>query len=103
MEIGTYYLHRKNYHGALDRFKEATTTDPYYAPGYLGLGKVYDKLGLRQKALVNYRRYLELLPSQKQDEEAKDVHRAIDRLEKGANSSSAPPAITGEEKNVPHN
>jgi tetratricopeptide (TPR) repeat protein len=51
------------------------------------MAKVYDHLGLRQKALENYRKYLDLLPSTKQAEEARDVHKAIARLEKKLKSS----------------
>jgi tetratricopeptide (TPR) repeat protein len=81
VDIGNFYLRRKNYRAALSRFQEAVGTDPYYAPAYLGLGKVYDRIGLRQKALGAYQKYLDELPSDKQAEEAKDVHKAIDRLE----------------------
>jgi tetratricopeptide (TPR) repeat protein len=81
VEVGDFYLRRKKYRAALSRYKEAVKVDPYYAPGYLGLGKVYDKIGLKEKALESYRKYLDMLPSSKQAEEAKDVHEAIARLE----------------------
>ncbi len=86
VEIGNFYLRRKDYKGALSRFEEATRTDPNYAPAYLGLGKVYEKTGARQKALEAYQRYLDLLPSDKDAEDAKEVHRAMDRLRKSAAS-----------------
>jgi tetratricopeptide (TPR) repeat protein len=82
VEIGDFYLMRKSFRAALSRYQEAVKTDPYYAPGYLGLGKVYDRLGLKQKALDAYRKYLDLLPSAKDAEEAKEVHKAIARLER---------------------
>ena len=82
MEIANYYFRTKKYHAALSRYQEAVTTDPYYPDGYLGLGKTYEKIGLKHKALTAYQKYLDLLPSEKQAEEAKDVHRAIERLEK---------------------
>lgn len=93
VEIGDFYFKRKRYAGALSRYKEAVRSDPHYAPAYLGLGKVYDRIGLKQKALENYQRYLDELPSKKQADEAKDVHRAIERLEmklgrKGVKASS---------------
>lgn len=87
VEIGKFYLRRKDYKGALSRFEEAVHTDPSYAPAYLGLGKVYEKTGVRQKALDAYQRYLELLPSDKDAEDAKEVHRAIDRLRKSTASA----------------
>lgn len=83
VEIGNFYLRRKNYRGALSRFQEAVQTDPEYAPGYLGLGKVSEKLDLKQQALAAYQRYLDLLPSDRDAEEAKGVHQAITRLEHG--------------------
>jgi tetratricopeptide (TPR) repeat protein len=82
VEVGIYYLRRKKYVAALSRFQEAVKTDPYYPPGYLGLGKVYEKIGLKQKALDAYRKYLDTLPSTKEAEEAKEVHEAIARLER---------------------
>jgi len=92
VEIGNFYLRRKRYRAALSRFQEAAQTDPYNPEAHLGMGKVYDLLGLRQKALENYRKYLDLLPSAKQAEEARDVHKAIARLEKklkGSRSSAS--------------
>jgi tetratricopeptide (TPR) repeat protein len=82
VEIGRFYMRRGNYRGALSRFEEARDTDPNYAPAYLGLGKVYEKLGLKQKSLDAYRKYLDELPSDKDAMEARGAHRAIARLEK---------------------
>jgi tetratricopeptide (TPR) repeat protein len=82
VEVGNFYLRRKRYRAALSRFQEAAKTDPYYAPSYLGMGNVYDRLGLKQKALENYRKYLDLLPSSKEAEEARDIQKAINRLER---------------------
>jgi tetratricopeptide (TPR) repeat protein len=82
VEIGNFYLRRKKYQGALSRFEEAIHSDPYYAPAYLGLGKVYEKLGKDDQALDAYEKYLDLLPSDKDAEDAKSAHRAIDRLRK---------------------
>jgi tetratricopeptide (TPR) repeat protein len=94
VEIGDFYFRTKKYNAALGRFEEAVATDPYYAAGYLGLGKTYEKLGLKHKALASYQKYLDLLPSEKQAEEAKSVHEAIERLEKalGGKSTAAPNA-----------
>ena len=80
-------MRRKDYRGALSRFEEAAQTDPNYAPAYLGLGKVYEKTGARRKALDAYQRYLDLLPSDKDAEGAKEVHRAMERLRKSAAST----------------
>lgn len=81
VDIGDFYFRRKDYPGALSRYIEATRTDPDYAPGYLGLGKCYDKMGKWGKALAAYQQYLNALPSQKQADEAVAVHKSIHRLE----------------------
>lgn len=89
VEIGNFYFRRKNYAAALSRYKEAVQTNPNYAIAYLGLGKVYEKIGLKRKALEAYQQYLDELPSTKQAEEAKEVRESIARLEKEAGKSSA--------------
>jgi tetratricopeptide (TPR) repeat protein len=86
VEIGDFYLRRKKFNAALSRFQEALRTDPHYAPAYRELGKVYEKMGLRQKALDAYRKYLDELPSAKDAREAKTIHKAIARLEKELSS-----------------
>jgi tetratricopeptide (TPR) repeat protein len=92
VEIGDFYFRRKSYRGALSRYQEAIHTDPGYAPAYLGLGKVYEKMGLKKKALKAYQRYLDELPSEKQADEAKDVHRAIERLKREVGNPRANPS-----------
>jgi tetratricopeptide (TPR) repeat protein len=92
VEIGDFYLRRKKFKAALSRFQEALQTDPYYAPAYRELGKVYEKMGFWQKSLDAYRKYLDELPSAKDAREAKSIHKAIARLQKdivaeGPNSS----------------
>jgi tetratricopeptide (TPR) repeat protein len=82
VEIGDFYLSRKKYKAALSRFQEALQTDPHYAPAYRELGKVYEKMGFWQKALDAYRRYLDELPSAEDAREAKNIHKAIARLQK---------------------
>jgi tetratricopeptide (TPR) repeat protein len=97
VEIANFYFRTKKYNAALSRYQEAVTTDPYCAAGYLGLGKTYEKVGLKHKALAAYQKYLDLLPSAKQAEEAKSVHQAIERLEKslGIKSAAANPSAKG--------
>ena len=87
VEVGDFYFKRKRYAGALSRYKEAVQADPHYAPAYHGLGKVYERMGLKQKALEAYQRYLDELPSKKQADEAKEVQRAMERLQQSMNKS----------------
>jgi tetratricopeptide (TPR) repeat protein len=81
VEIGDFYLKRKKYKAALSRFQEALQTDPHYAPAYRELGRVYERMGSWQKSLDSYRKYLDELPSAKDAREAKDIHKAIARLQ----------------------
>jgi tetratricopeptide (TPR) repeat protein len=83
VEVGNFYLKRRAYRAAASRFEEAIQSRADYAPAYLGLGKTYEKMGLKHKALSAYQQYLDLLPSDKDAEDAKDVHRAIARLRAG--------------------
>lgn len=80
VEIGNFYLRRKDYRGALSRFKEALKTNSDYAPAYLGLGKAYDKMGFKQDALADYQKYLDNLDSERQADHARRVQRAMNRL-----------------------
>lgn len=82
VEIGDFYFRRKKYRAALDRYQEAATTSPHYPGAYLGLGKAYEKIGFKQKALASYQRYLDELPSTKDALEAKDAQKAVARLER---------------------
>jgi tetratricopeptide (TPR) repeat protein len=81
-EVGNFYLHKGNLKAALSRFQEAIQADPQYAPAHLGLGKVYEKMGHKQKALDAYQHYLDELPSAKQAQQAKDVQSAVERLKR---------------------
>ena len=86
VEIGNFYLRRKKYNGAISRFQEAIQENSSYAPAYLGLGKAYENIGLKQKALEAYKKYLDALPSEKAALEAKDAQRAVARLEQEVKS-----------------
>jgi tetratricopeptide (TPR) repeat protein len=82
VEIGEFYLHKKAYRGALSRFREAVRDDPDYAPGYLGLAQVYEKLGRKREALAAYEEFLDKLPSERDAQRAKGAHKAIKRLKR---------------------
>ncbi|HEX5481112.1 MAG TPA: tetratricopeptide repeat protein [Terriglobia bacterium] len=82
VEIGNFYLRKKDYRGALSRFEEAVRTNPDYAPAYLGMGHVYEKMGLNRKALKAYEKYLDELPSDEDAARAKSVHKSIARLKR---------------------
>ena len=88
-QIGNFYLRRKKYKGAISRFSEAIQEDSSYAPAYLGLGRAYENTGLKQKALEAYKQYLDALPSEKAALEAKDVQRAVARLDQELKTPAA--------------
>ena len=93
VEAGNVYLKRGALPGALSRFQEALKDNPHYAPAYLGLGKVYERMKQDRKALDAYQRYLDELPSAKEAAEAHEAHHAIERLKKQMerhNSASNP-------------
>ncbi len=81
VEIGIFYLKKKNYKAALSRFLEAIKTNPLYPPAHRQLGKVYEKLGKKEEALKAYKAHLESLPSSEEAEKAINVRKAISRLE----------------------
>jgi tetratricopeptide (TPR) repeat protein len=82
VEAGNVYLHKGALEGALSRFQEALKDNPHYAPAYLGLGRVYERMKQKQKAVDAYLRYLDELPSAKDAAEAREAQRAIVRLKK---------------------
>ncbi|MGA3164603.1 MAG: tetratricopeptide repeat protein [Terriglobia bacterium] len=90
VEVGNYYLRRNKVEAALSRFQEAFRVNPHYAPAYLGLGKVYERMGLKQKALEAYKHYLDELPSAKDAAEAKDAQRAMARLQREVGPRDSP-------------
>ena len=92
VEIGNVYLKKGDIKGALSRFQEAVKDNPHYAPAYLGLGKVYERMKEKPKALEAYQRYLVELPSAKDAAEAKDAQRAVARLQKEV----GPKAVTSD-------
>lgn len=91
VEIGDFYFRRKKYSGALSRYEEASRDDPDYAPAYFGMGKAYEKMGRKREALASYQKYLDVLPSKKQADEATDAHRAIRNLEQELNPTHKTP------------
>ena len=90
VEVGNYYLRRNKVEAARSRFQEAVRINPHYAPSYLGLGKVYERMGLKQKALEAYKHYLDELPSAKDAVEAKDAQRAMARLQREVGPRNRP-------------
>ena len=88
VEVGNFYLRQGNLSAARSRFEEALKDNSHYAPAYLGLGKVYERMKQKQKALDAYQRYLDELPSSQAAADAKDAQRAVVGLRKEIGSSA---------------
>jgi len=71
VEVGEFYMRRKNYDAAISRFEEAVYFKPNYALAYFRLGQSYEKALRPVDALRAYRKYLEILPTGKEARWAK--------------------------------
>ena len=78
VEVGEFYMKRKNYRAAEDRFREALTYKPGDAIATYRLAEVLDAQGQSEEAVKNYEAYLKIPSSGKFAPEAK---RALARLE----------------------
>lgn len=90
VEVGQYYLKRKNYRAALDRLNEALLYKPNDAEGTFYLAQTQEKLELYALAGQNYRNYLNLF---KDGPHIKEAQEGIKRIE----PHLAPQAATGQE------
>lgn len=77
IEVGDFYLRRKNYKAALDRYREALYYKDGDAVASFRLAECQDKLGDKAEARRYYEQYLKILPD---GPFAKDAHAALDRL-----------------------
>jgi tetratricopeptide (TPR) repeat protein len=77
VEVGQYYLKRKNYRAALDRFNEALLYKPNDADGTFYLAQTQEKLELYALAYGNYSNYVKEF---KEGPHLKDAQEAMKRL-----------------------
>ena len=78
-EVGDFYLKRKNYRAAEDRYREALVYKPGDAMAQLRLGQTLEKLGELEEARQNYQGYLKILP---EGPLAKEAQQGLERLDK---------------------
>jgi tetratricopeptide (TPR) repeat protein len=78
IEVGQYYLKRKNYRAALDRFNEALLYKPNDAEAIFHLAQTQEKLELYALAYQNYHSYLTIF---KEGPYVKDTQEAMKRIE----------------------
>jgi tetratricopeptide (TPR) repeat protein len=79
IEVGDYYFKRKNYKGALERYKDALYYKDGDAVASFRVAACQEKLGDKTEARKYYEQYLKILP---QGPFAKDAHASLDRLAK---------------------
>ena len=63
IEVGDYYLKRKNYRAALDRYREALLYKPNDALATYHMAECYEKLKDPGQAASHYEEYLKILPN----------------------------------------
>ena len=87
VEVGDFYFKRKNYHAALERYKEALIYKPNDALANFRLAVCLEKTGNPSEALTHYQEYLKILPH---GSLAPDAEKALERLKaSGPTASSA--------------
>jgi len=77
IEVGDYYFKRKNYRGALERYKDALIYKPNDAVANFRLAECEEKIGNSADAAQYYEAYLKILP---EGPFAADARKALDRL-----------------------
>jgi len=77
IEVGDYYFKRKNYRGALERYKDALVYKPNDAVANFRLAECEDKIGNSTDAVQHYEAYLKILP---EGPFAADAQKALNRL-----------------------
>jgi tetratricopeptide (TPR) repeat protein len=79
VEVGRFYLKKKNYDAAIDRFQEAIRLRPRFALPHRLLGEAFEKKGMKAEAVSSYETYLEILPNA---EDAEKVRSKIAQVKK---------------------
>jgi tetratricopeptide (TPR) repeat protein len=79
VEVGDFYFKRKNYHAALDRYKEALYYKDNDAVATFRLAVCQEKMGDTEEARKYYAQYLKILP---EGPFAKEAQESLERLAK---------------------
>lgn len=82
IEVGDYYFKRKNYRGALERYKDALVYKPNDAVANFRLAECEEKMGNSADAAQHYEAYLKILP---EGPFAGDAQKALERLKSKSN------------------
>jgi tetratricopeptide (TPR) repeat protein len=79
IEVGDYYFKRKNYKGAMERYKDALYYKENDAVASFRLAQCEEKTGDKAEARKYYEQYLKILP---EGPSAKEAHASLGRLAK---------------------
>jgi tetratricopeptide (TPR) repeat protein len=71
IEVGYFYMNKKNYRAAESRLQEAAELKPDAAAAWVGLAQAQQKLGKNEAARQSYEEYLKLIPDGAGAEQAK--------------------------------
>jgi Tfp pilus assembly protein PilF len=92
LKVGEFYLRKKNYDAAIDRFHDAIRYKPNFALPHRRLGEAYEKKREKAKAVEYYRKYLEILPAASDAEKiGKRIARLKREIERDARRRSRSP------------
>lgn len=81
IKVGDFYLRKGNTSAAIKRYEEATRWHPAWAVPYMKLGQAYEKKDEPERAVMAYRKFVEMSP---QDKQVRDLRKKIERLEREA-------------------
>jgi tetratricopeptide (TPR) repeat protein len=79
IQVGNFYFNRKNYKGALERYKDALYYKQNDAVATFRVGECEEKLGHKEEAKKSFEQYLKILPD---GPLAKEAHSQLAKLEK---------------------
>jgi tetratricopeptide (TPR) repeat protein len=92
IEVGDFYLKRKNYRAALDRYQEALVWKPNDALANFRMAQCFEKLDQPEEARTHYEEYLRILPHGPLSAEAqKGLEKLKGATEKNQTSGKALP------------
>jgi len=77
LEIGEFYLKKKNYDAAIERLLESIRHKANFAKPHRLLGIAFEKKGELEDAILYYQKYLEILP---QAEDASKIRKRVEEL-----------------------
>jgi len=77
VEVGTFYLKKKNYDAAIERFLEAIYYKSNHAKAHRLMGEALEGKGELADAVTYYEKYLQILPAA---QDADKVRKRIDKL-----------------------